>query len=135
MWFLVSSRGIVLCLFCYKWCLDVEDECGVCLSFFVGVSYLALLSTESVIENGSVLGCMISTSRLTHATLRPAMVNESSAMVLVRCMHRTQLNPFVPTHVSSLDVCGCHPTEAHWSPFRWTIRSLLYGLQEVTVPW
>jgi hypothetical protein len=39
----------------YKWFLSVEYECGVCLSFlvevsysaFVGVSYSALLSTES----------------------------------------------------------------------------------------
>jgi hypothetical protein len=31
----------------YKWFLEVEDECDMCLLFFVGVFYSALLSTES----------------------------------------------------------------------------------------
>lgn len=42
----------------YKWFLDVEDECGVCMSFLVGVSYSAfvgvfysaLLSIESELQ-------------------------------------------------------------------------------------
>lgn len=34
----------------YKWFLEVEDERGPCLCFFVGVSYSALLPTESELQ-------------------------------------------------------------------------------------
>jgi hypothetical protein len=90
----------------YKWFLEVEDECDVCLLFFVEVSYSALLSTESELQRWN--GCMISMTCLVYVTLCPAMVNESFADFPICCMHRARPDSFVLTPASSMEVCSSH---------------------------